>query len=82
MADAQGVEEVLRGHSIAPLPENEIVIGAIMLVKAIGTDGEVMWYARRTDDMSIVEEIGALRVMLLRAERNFLDRWEDEEDDA
>lgn len=77
----QALEELLRGHKVAAVPEGSIVVGAVMLLKMMDCEGQSIWMSRGTADFGTVELIGAHVVEAERLKAEFLSGWRPDEDD-
>lgn len=81
--------ELLGTLSLIGLPETATPLDAIVLVKALDEDGNVTWYTRETEALTLFESIGALSVAhamrLDGAVNGFIsldyDEYEDDEDE-
>lgn len=62
MKDFEPVGEVLSPLTIIPLGDGMMPIDAIVLVKAMDSDGRIGWYHRMTEGVTGTEAVGALVV--------------------
>lgn len=70
--------DVLNTLEIVPLPADSVPYAAIVLVKAMDSNGGEGWYTRYTNGLSVIEAVGALRVAFKLAEQDALDCYVDE----
>lgn len=78
----QKLADVVGGAEIIPLKPGDTAVGGVMLLKVISPDGKMSWVLRHFGDLSQVELIGALIVTLDREQAEYLDGWEEDDEDA
>lgn len=68
--------EILRGLEVEPLGDGATPVEAVIVVKAMLSDGEMVWVTRSTAGLNDAERIGALTMQLdlarTMAVRNFV----------
>jgi hypothetical protein len=72
------IGEVLRGLTVAALPESWTPLDVICTVKCLGEDGSPKWALRLTDGINSEELLGALTIHTDLLKRDMLNNWSDE----
>lgn len=83
MSDFTPISEVLPNLSVLPLSDDHIPIEAVILIKAIGSDGQPHWHVRYTEGLYSVEALGALHAATVLEEsaivQNYLPYTQEDE---
>lgn len=67
------ISEIIGDLEISDLPEGDIPLEAIVIIKALNEDGKPIWHIKWTKELYLVEMCGALRGFSLSCEADFLD---------
>ena len=70
------IEDVLSGVTIHPLDEDEVVVGAFVLIKVLDKDGDVGWSFRTSEPPNKEELLGALTVQVDLVRKSLLSDWD------
>ena len=72
---AQHLFEQLKDMHVQPLGEGVMALDALVMIKVIDEDGDLAWVTRYTENLGIVEVLGALRLASVAQEATLANKW-------